>query len=381
MKKSALILLTLTLTQGAFAAPDIDIDRAWARISNPLIMSTTFNRQFSELPLSGTVADKQKYWSSDYWARYKGGINYRWNASRPSGFNLISPTKEQAMNMTQAQLRTLAPSEKWDLYIGRYDYPTKREVNNYASPNRPTWEGICDGWAGAALNHDEPTPLVVTNPDGIQVPFGSSDIKGLLSWYYAKKWSGGYAMMGYRCNGSNPGYDRCTQDMNAGSFHIVLTNKIGRDGNSFIADIDRGREVWNHLAYKYTSSVRARNLPPLSSSAPGTKSLVRMRTVVSYVWLLPRNTWDPVLSTGRQVLRTRTYDYYLDLDDSGNIIGGEWLSTTRPDFLWLERKVTSFTGLFAKLPTLLKEIPVEETEPTETEIQPEDYLAEAMELD
>lgn len=371
MKKSSLFILTLSLTQLVQAAPDIGIDRAWARISDPLIMSTTFNRNFSELPLSGSAADKQKYWSSDYWARYKGGINYRWNALRPSGFNLVSPTKEQAMSMTATQLRRLAPSEKWDLYIGRYDYPTKREVNNYASPNRPTWEGICDGWAGAALNHDEPTPIVVTNPDGIEVPFGSSDIKGLLSWYYAKKWAGGYAMMGYRCNGSNPGYDRCTQDMNAGSFHIVLANKLGTDGKSFIADIDRGREVWNHLAYRFSSSVRARNLPPLSTSARGTVELVRMRSTVSYVFLVARNTWEPVLGTPRQVLRTRTYDYYLDLDASGKIIGGEWISTTRPDFLWLERKVTSFGGLFSKLPTLLKETPVEETE-----IRPEDVLAE-----
>jgi len=373
MKKTGLLMLALSMSPFVHAAPDIDIDRAWARISDPLIMSTTFNRNFSELPLSGAAGDKQKYWSSDYWARNKGGINYRWNAVRPSGFNLISPTKSQAMAMSQSQLRALAPSEKWDLYIGRYDYPTKREVNNYASPSRPSWEGICDGWAGAALNHDEPTPIVVANPDGIQVPFGSSDIKGLLSWYYAKKWSGGYAMMGYRCNGSNPGYDRCSQDMNAGSFHIVLSNKLGNDGKAFIADIDRGSEVWNHLAYKFTSSVRARNLPPRSTSAPGTVQLIRVRSVVSYVFLLARNTWGPVLGTSRQQLRTRTYEYYLDIDNAGKIIGGEWISTTRPDFLWLEKKVTSFGGLFSKLPTLLKEVPVDETNP---EFQPEDVLAE-----
>lgn len=359
MKKACLLFLALGFSKFSVGAPDIDIDRAWARISNPLIMSTTFNRNFSSLPLAGTVGDKQKYWSSDYWARYKGGINYRWNASRPTGFNLRSPSKAEAMTWSQARLRTLSPSEKWDLYLGRYDYPTKREVNNYASPNRPSWEGICDGWAGAALNHDEPNPIIVQNPDGIAVPFGTSDIKALLSWYYAKKWAGGYAMMGYRCNGSDPGYDRCTQDMNAGSFHIVLSNKLGVDGKSFIADIDRGREVWNHLAYKFSSTIRAQNLPPLSTSAPGTVQLVQVRSVVSYVWILPRNTWDPVLPD-RQVLRTRTYDYYLDLDAAGNIIGGEWISTTRPDFLWLERKVTSFGGLFRKLPDLLKETPLSE---------------------
>lgn len=363
--KRYLLAIGLVFSQVSLASPDIDIDRAWARISDPLIMSTTFNRNFSELPLSGGAADKQKYWSSDYWARNKGGINYRWNALRPTGFGYSSPTKDQAMTMTDTALRRLSPSEKWDLYIGRYDYPTKREVGNYASPSRPSWEGICDGWAGAALNHDEPTPITLANPDGIQIPFGSSDIKGLLSWYYAKKWAGGYAMMGYRCNGSDPGYDRCTQDMNAGSFHIVLANKLGTDGKAFIADIDRGKEVWNHLAYKFTSSIRARNVPPRSTSAPGTVQLIRVRSVVSYVYLLTRNSWEPVLGTPKQILRTRTYEYYLDIDNAGKIIGGEWISTTRPDFLWLEKKVTSFGGLFSKLPNLLKEIPIEETGPEE----------------
>ncbi len=63
--------------------------------------------------------------------------------------------------MSQSAFRALAPSEKWDIFNGRYDYPVRNEVNRYASPSRPTWEGICDGWAGAAMNHDEPLPIIV----------------------------------------------------------------------------------------------------------------------------------------------------------------------------------------------------------------------------
>ena len=360
MKHLTYVLLAFSLIQATEASSNLDLDRVWMRISDPLIMDAD-NRQFSSLPLRGSAGDPQKYWSSDYWPRYKGGINYRWNAARPSGFNLISPTKAQAQVMSQSQLAALAPSEKWDLLIGRYDYPNKREVDGYASPSRPTWEGICDGWAGAALNHDEPRPVTLANPDGIQVPFGSSDIKALLSWYYAKKHAGGYAQMGRRCNGSNPpGTDRCEHDMNAGAFHLVLTNKLGRDGKSFIADIDRNYQVWNHLAYSYRSTVRNTNLPPLSTSAPGTVRMARVRTVVNYVFLLTRNTWEPVLGTSRQRLSSRTYEYYLDLDRDGRIIGGEWITAQRPDFLWLERKVSRFGGLFSRLGELLTEIPVDE---------------------
>lgn len=77
-------LICFSSVQFGFAAINIDIDRAWMRISDPLIMSTTINFRFTDLPLKGKVADHERYWSSDYWARYKGGINYRWNAARPS---------------------------------------------------------------------------------------------------------------------------------------------------------------------------------------------------------------------------------------------------------------------------------------------------------
>lgn len=370
MRNILLAVIGTSLLQVSFASPNIDIDRAWMRVSDPLIMSGPIDFNFANLPLSGKVADSQKYWSSDYWARYKGGINYRWNAARPTGFNLISPTKTQALQMSQAELRALAPSEKWDLFIGRYDYPVKREVNNYASPNRPTWEGICDGWAGAAMNFDEPQPIVVSNPDGVQVPFGSSDIKALLSWYYAKKFTDGHSQMGRRCYGTNTGStDRCDHDLNAGAFHLILANRIGAQGTTFIADMDRNREVWNHIAYDYRSTIRYRNLAPRSTSAPGTVRVARVRTVVSYVFLLRSNTWEPVLGTSRQRLSSRTYEYYLDLDASGRIIGGDWITSQRPDFLWLSKRPTRFTGLFSRLPELLSDFPMmEEAEEVENEL-------------
>lgn len=77
--------------------------------------------------------------------------------------------------------------------------------------------------------------------------------------------------------------------------------------------------------------------------------MVKVKTVVRYVYLVTRNTWTPVLGTSRQITRARTYDYYLDLDNTGKILGGEWISTQRPDFLWLERKVSTFTGPFSRL--------------------------------
>lgn len=345
----------------AHASVNLDDKRAWEGISDPLRMSATFNRSFDTLPLTGKSGDPQKYWSSDYWARNKGGINYRWNAARPTGFNLVSPTKEQAMKMSASELSALSPSEKWDLYNGRYDYPLKKKVAAYASPSRPSWEGICDGWSGASLNHDEPRPVTLTNPDGIQIPFGSSDLKGLLSWYYAKEYGGGFAMMGRRCGGGTIfGPDRCNNDMNAGAFHIVLANRLGTEGVSFIADMDRNKEVWNHLAFDYNSTIVSSNLGPRGSSARGTAKVVRVRTTLNFVWLLTKNNWEPVMGTELQKTNSRIYEYFLDLNSEGRIIGGDWISNQRPDFLWLEQKTPAFGGLFVRMPEVLTEIPLAE---------------------
>ena len=179
----AIVFLLGTLLSRSAAAEE---KRAWDRGSDPLLLKVT-ERNINALPLQGQIADSRKAWSSDFWSKKKGGINYRWNAQRPIGFNLKSPSKEQAAKMSIAELSTLAATEKLDLFSGAYDYPLKREIARYADSDAPSWEGICNGWSEAALHHNEPLAVIVVNPDGISIPFGCSDIKALLSWYYFRQ--------------------------------------------------------------------------------------------------------------------------------------------------------------------------------------------------
>lgn len=319
--------------------------RAWDSISNPLRFDAA-ERSFSRLPLSGRATNTQRYWSSDYWAKKKGGINYRWNAPRPSGQNLRSPPKEEVLHMAPELLAQLAPSEKLDLLSGAYDYPLKREIARYANPAAPEWEGICNGWAEASSNHDEPRPITLANTDGVQIPFGSSDVKALLSWYYFRKPAVDYARMGGRCRTKQ---ETCNQDLNAGAFHLVLANRLGLKGEGFTADIDRLKEVWNHTATSYQSRITNARVPRRYGRARGTVRHVRVQTVVDYTFVLKKNSWEPVLGTPNQRSTKRTYEYYLDLDGSSAIIGGDWISAERPDFLWSTGRVTEFTGNMAKL--------------------------------
>lgn len=338
-------LLTVLMSTNVSA-----LDRAWESVSDPLRFEVT-ERNFSALPLNGEVSNDKRFWSSDFWAKFKGGINYRWNAPRPAGQNLRSPSRTEVFAMTQEQLATLAPSEKLDLLAGAYDYPLKKEIARYANPEAPKWEGICNGWAEASTHHDEPTPITLTNADGLAVPFGSSDIKALLSWYYFREDNHGYARMGSRCRGTW-GAD-CSNDLNAGAFHLVMTNTIGR-GESFTADMDSGKEVWNHTATKYTSQVTEMNSRNFRGAARGTVRRVRVKSTVAYTFVLKSNMWEPVLGTDKQKYQSRTYEYYLDINAAGAIIGGDWISKERPDFLWRTDRLPEFTGNMAALGTIVQ---------------------------
>lgn len=326
----------------------------WNRQSNPAIMNPKFEKKFSLLPLAGIITDVKRYWSSDYWPHYKGGINYRWNAEIPSGFNLRSPTKTEVKKMSVKELEALSPAEKFDLLRGSYSYGLKQEVARRASPRRKVWEGICHGWATAALNHNEPTPKLVANPDGVLIPFGSSDIKALLSYYYAyHDHPVRTHQMGRRCSGQK----HCQEDLNAGAFHIVLSNKVGLDGKSFITDIDNGREVWNQVVHSYWSEILEKDLPAARDSAPGTVSMTRLRTKMKVVFNIVKNSWSEVLGTKLQTYKDLTYEYDLDLDKEGRIIGGNWHSKERPDFMWFVPRTRSFSGKFQTMESLLNDHP------------------------
>lgn len=325
----------------------MNINERWESFSDPRIMSYFFTDDFSKLPLSGEVSHSEKYWSGDYWALQKGNINYRWFARIKTGFNLNSPTKERAKKMTIPELAELSPSEKYDLFLGRYDYPLRNEVSRIADPKAESWEGICHGWSPATVNHNEPRPKLLRNPDGIEIPFGSTDIKALISYYYAYVYRATDThQMGMRCF-KDPGMFRtpderdCGDDMNAGAFHLVLANRIGLEGKGFIADLQRFKEVWNNPITSYSSQILSRNA-----------KTVRVRTTITYV---AGNgiDWQPVKDTSKQHMKNAVYDYELDIDSSGKITGGMWISKQRPDFIWLVARPRQFEGTLSRLGELL----------------------------
>lgn len=293
--------------------------------------------------------------------------------------------------LSQTELDALSPTEKYDIYkwmqSGKDNSMTLTDdVLNHTNPYDSYWEGICHGWTSAALEFKEPIPKTFSR-NGVTLNFGSSDIKALLSYYHAaitKNWITNKKVVtgrvGERCEvafSENAWFMRdgkeyyktvsngrvythevpsdCV-DTNPGAFHIVLSNMIGIKNEGFSAEMVRDKEIWNQPVYKYDSSVLETTYNLRRDATRGAAKQVRMKTIVYYAndggrmfWRHDGSDdefyawWDPTNGTSNYRFAFKELEYWLDLNSRGEIIGGQWLSYERPDFLWL-KKSKGFIG-------------------------------------
>jgi hypothetical protein len=333
--------------------------------------------KFDSLPKAGRLADDRLGWSETYWPSNKGGIAYRWSHPDPQPFKYRLHSKEELMRMSQEEIGRLSPAELYDISNNDYGYSLTRKALSLYTSRDLWWEGICHGWAQAAINYPEPAPVTLINQAGIRVPFGSSDIKGLLAMHEAYNYKGEkYAFAGRRCkvNGKvvgeaddrdNPAHRAYPanelaespdcRDVNAGAFHVIISNMLGLLGRGFVADIDRFNDVWNQPIAGYTTSIVGDEPVTSAHSAVGVARRIRVKLKMKYgeelQFFKPELAAQgkknfvsklPVTNTPHQEFRYRDYEYFVELNASGNVIGGEWITSTRPDFMWLYGRSTGF---------------------------------------
>ncbi len=278
--------------------------------------------------------------------------------------------KSQYKRMSQDQINRLSPAEKYDLYKDNYKLELTRHVLSTNQSTDPDWEGICHGWTSAAIEFYEPENKTITNKDGIQVTFYSSDIKALISLYHKElKTKVRTAYVGQVCKTAIPesgwlqkngkeyyltssGLKEVPYECrgpNAGAFHIVLSNQIGRMNKSFAAEVVRDKEVWNQPISAFESEIIETIHNPTSPNTKITATQVRVKTKMSYADDGAYEFWDgseidykffawtsPTNGTKDYREDSKDYEYILDLDRKGQIVGGKWISYERPDFLWMK---------------------------------------------
>lgn len=308
------------------------------------------NYNLKELPTEGRILDDSKGWSGEYWAFKWGGINLRWNTSEPTGYFNNSPAREKVLKMSQEQLAKLAPSEKWSILHGDYEYEFVEEIASETGTGRKEWAGICHGWAPASVYHKEPTPKSLVNKDGVTVPFGSGDIKALLSYFYADQQESASGFGG-KCFFSRfgIGIGGCGGDTNPAALHVTFANMIGLQKVGFIMDRDPGREIWNQpvVAFKVKKQSKPRRV--------GDGYEIDFST--DLIWTQESApTWNLVYKTEGQKEVAMELEYTLELDRNFKIVDGSWAHHTEyPDFVWTTPKLDKFPGNWTRLDELLND--------------------------
>lgn len=367
------------------------IKEAWNNTNNPNRMQVTrgsnyyqvgnynYKKNFYELPTKGSLSTTP--WSGDYWPTYKGGITFRWNAmdvywdNERYSYDLM--TSESAKSLVSTE--ELSPSEKYDLFIGRYDFPltqyersrtkimkTIQDSEEYDSDFEiPSWEGLCHAWAPATLAYSNPSPVTLTNKDGVKVSFGSSDVKALLTYFLHYNKTATSFFLGGRCNTNfddlkaelrsgeitqeeyeaQVNSSKC-RDTNAGAFHMVIANQIALLDEGFIVDVTRDLEVWNQPVHGYESRIISEFVGASKGAAKGTVKEIEIRTNMHYTVEIDQE-WSMV-TPDYMSESVKSYHYRIELNKNDEIIGGEWIGFDRPDFLW-KQTTPKFAGFFKDL--------------------------------
>ncbi|MEN8906495.1 MAG: hypothetical protein ABF289_11110 [Clostridiales bacterium] len=321
---------------------------SWNSANDPLNLDENYESNISKLPESSELSEIP--WADTYWPSNQGGISARWDSS---GLNIYSLFRNRyymrstfdyspyslvdLKSMTLNEISELSPAEKFDIVCNNFDYPTVQAEKNRCSQFLDDWEGLCDGWAQASLNFKEPKPVIFETNEGLQVPFGSSDIKALLIYYLAVVDKKEVNLLGTRCNENNFYYRRSVNspeynDVNAGAFHIVLTNFIGLKSKGLIADISPGYQIWNKPIFGYETTIDGENYNITDSDANGTAKKLQVTTVIKYRTESDKS-WDPLYDSSKYIDYSE-YRYNLELNANNEIIGGSWISKSHPDFLW-----------------------------------------------
>lgn len=315
-------------------------------------------------------------WSDDYWPIYKGILGARYadqefdflgEWDEANEYIKSNPALEIFTSSDFDLINLMSPAEKYDFLMGdRTQALTKRmwqEGKYYWDEygEVETWMGICHGWAPASYMLARPTKkITVTAFDGkTKISFYPSDIKALSSLLWANVRTA-TRFIGGRCSSQDPQTDEngrvieadCS-DTNPGTWHMSIVNQVGITKASFVMDATFDYEVWNQpvvsYSYKYfnpqTREAKENideatiDLATYTSDkfkdyrSQDAKKIVGVSMQVEYG--VESSPMQRDIETSEHDATTYAYYMYdLEINEAGEIIGGEWYRNTHPDFLW-----------------------------------------------
>jgi hypothetical protein len=229
----------------------------WGPADNPALFSTSLEYRIAELPRNGEARNIP--WAGNYWPVYEDSINKKWAGAqseapstkygRAFGVTGVEDAVSRYHGVDNNSTRTACTTDS-QCNSAMSEACAKRDG---ATTGRciPTWWGICHAWAPAAILLPEPKHAVTYN----NVEFKVQDIKALLTLAHDRTET---KFVSLRCDllaseqeisfdkyGRPTGTSSECGDTNAGTFHVLMANYLGRQGESFVYDRTWDGEVWN----------------------------------------------------------------------------------------------------------------------------------------
>jgi len=232
----------------------------------------------ADLPQQGEATNIP--WAANYWPTYQDNINYRWDGAQSD-----SPAAKYGKAFGVANIEDKVSKQYGiDRYKGSRTACTKTSECDSSMGEScakrtgategvciPTWWGICHAWAPLSILKPEPLHGVdysyTENGEQKTVHFKVNDVKALMELAYNSTRT---RFVSTRCNkggSTNPiswdaygrpaASDSECKDTNPGTMHILVTNLLGIQGNSFVYDRTFDAEVWNQplRGYRITKQV------------------------------------------------------------------------------------------------------------------------------
>jgi hypothetical protein len=359
---------------------------AWDKLNDPQRFLRFLDKELeytlADLPMDGSAVKEP--WPETYWPTYQDSTNARWDGMEnlsplekydlvfndwlpPEGFMDLKPYTSScgASDFDPTYYDAIGPAARW-MSENRGNWRAHDGVDSDGDGEIDEcddhdgidgWWGLCHAWAPAALIEDEPVRAIVH--EGIT--FYPSDLKALMITVYD---SSRAVVIGGRCKAEQVERDETgrivdpdCRDTNAGTFHIITANFLGRFNVGFAEDRTYNHQVWNQPVHAYNvdrieevDELQAMRLLGVDTS-----------TTTNYPYNSEAKRWSDVeismkyvveshasrMPTGPEFdryLRTDRYHYILEMDTEGEIIGGEWINgrstdsqgrfSEQPDFLW-----------------------------------------------
>jgi Transglutaminase elicitor len=271
----------------ALGAPISSTDVAKQNKTFEQLWETGFEWRYDQLPEKGGVDEWRVPYSGYIYPDTAGGTASslrKYDRAFNGGRGLATSYEKRDTSMTERQ-----PG----LFGGRL----------FSRERTPDWYGHCNGWTSAAIRHAEPVNSVTRNG----VTFSPSDIKGLLAEIYI-----------YNHHEVLAGENQ--RPINAGVFHAIVSNWVGRGDHPLGMEADPSEEKWNYPIYAFATS-----------SAKHSDREIEVKMNIAYA-KDSNGEWDE----SPRIKRVKYFHYMLNLDVTGKIVGGHFYRDSNViDMLWV----------------------------------------------